>query len=100
VDHIDFQKTLCRGNVVQTPMEDLMRQGVIAIAATLAIASMGLLVSGRAEAGGATSAPSKYGFAVDGAKQVQILHRSPVQTAGVKITEFSSSSAKSSAPKR
>jgi hypothetical protein len=100
VDHIDFQDVVSRKNVVQTPMEDLMRQGIIAIVATLAIASIGSLVSGRAEAGGATSAPSKYGFAVDGAKQAQISHRLPVQTADVKITEFSSSSARSSAPKR
>jgi hypothetical protein len=76
-----------------------MYKGFVAIAAALAIVSVGSLVSGPAQAGGATSAPSKYSHA-DGVKLDQVRHNGPVQTAEVKITEFSSSSAKSSFSKR
>jgi hypothetical protein len=81
-------------------MEDSMRKSFIAIAATLAIVSLVSLVTDRAQAGGATSAPSKYSYASVAAKQVQVRHDLLIQAADVKITEFSSSSAKSSAPKR
>jgi len=77
-----------------------MYKGFVAIAAALAIVSVGSLVSGPAQAGGATSAPSKYARAVDGVKVDQVRQNAPVQTADVRITEFSSSSAKSSVPKR
>jgi len=77
-----------------------MCKGLVMVAAALAIVSLGSLVSGAAQAGGATSAPSKYARAVDGAKLDQVRYNSSVQTADVRITEFSSSSAKSSVPKR
>jgi hypothetical protein len=77
-----------------------MYKGLATIATALAIASLGPLVSVPAQAGGATSAPSKYARAVDGAKLDRVRYNSSVQTADVRITEFSSSSAKSSVPKR
>jgi len=77
-----------------------MCRGLIAIAAMLSIMSLGSLVSDRAQAGGATSAPSKYNYTIDGVKQAQVWRHSSVQTADVRITEFSSSSAKSSVSKR
>lgn len=77
-----------------------MGKGLVMVGAALAIVSLGSLVSDPAEAGGATSAPSKYARAVDGVKLDQVRHTAPVQTADVKITEFSSSSAKRSVSKR
>ena len=77
-----------------------MRKGFIAIAAALAIVSLGSLVTDRAQAGGATSAPSKYSYTTVAVKQAQVRRDLLIQAADVRITEFSSSSAKSSAPKR
>ena len=77
-----------------------MGKGLVMVGAALAIVSLGSLVSGPAQAGGATSAPSKYARAVDAVKLDQVRHTAPVQTADVKITEFSSSSAKRSVSKR
>jgi hypothetical protein len=77
-----------------------MCKGLVIIAAAVAIVSVGSLVSDPAQAGGATSAPSKYNNAVDGVKQAQVQTRWLVQAADVRITEFSSSSAKSTASKR
>jgi hypothetical protein len=68
-----------------------MRKSVAAIASLTAILSLGLMVSAYA-GGGATSAPSKYNNA--GQSQAH------AQNARYTITEFSSSSAKSSTPKR
>jgi hypothetical protein len=99
-DHIGCQETLLRGSAAQIPMEDSMRKSFIAIAATLAIVSLVSLVTDRAQAGGATSAPSKYSYTSVAAKQVQGRHDLLIQASDVRITEFSSSSAKSSAPKR
>jgi hypothetical protein len=99
-DHIDLQETLLRGSVFQTPMEESMRKGFVAVAATLAIVSMGSSVAKPAQAGGATSAASKYSSTIDGMKQAQVRRDLVIQAADVRITEFSSSSAKSSVPKR
>jgi hypothetical protein len=81
-------------------MEDSMYKGFIVIAATLSIVSLGSVLSDRAQAGGATSAASKYSSTIDGVKQAQLPVRSSAQTADFAITEFSSSSAKSSVAKR
>ncbi len=77
-----------------------MRKGFIAIAATLAVASLGSLITDRAQAGGATSAPSKYNYTTVTVKQAQVRRDLLIHAADVRITEFSSSSARSSAPKR
>jgi hypothetical protein len=77
-----------------------MHKGLVAIAAALAIVSLGSLATDSAQAGGATSAPSKYSYATEAAKRTQIRHDLLIQAADVRITEFSSSSARSSAPKR
>jgi len=77
-----------------------MRKGFIAIAATLAVASVGSLVIDRAQAGGATSAASKYSYTTVTVKQAQVRRDLLIQAADVRITEFSSSSAKSTASKR
>jgi hypothetical protein len=74
-----------------------MSKSLLVTALALAIVSLGSL---SAQAGGATSAPSKYNNAVDGVKQAQIQTRWLVQATDVRITEFSSSSAKSTASKR
>jgi hypothetical protein len=80
-------------------MEDSMYKTMAAIAAALAILSLGSLVSAQA-GGGATSAPSKYDNASRSASVGQIQHHSRVQSANFRIEEFSSSSARSTAPKR
>jgi len=74
-------------------------KSLVTMTATIATVSLGLLAS--AQAGGATSAPSKYfNNEVDHVSLAQVRHHRVVQTADVRITEFSSSSAKSSASKR
>jgi hypothetical protein len=72
-----------------------MLKSVVTLAAALTILSLGSLVS--AQAGGATSAPSKYNGVSHSAKLSAARNH---QLAAFSITEFSSSSAKSSAPKR
>jgi hypothetical protein len=99
-DHTRRQETLLRGSVAQTPMEESMRKGFITIAATLAVVSLASLVTDRAQAGGASSAPSKYSYTTVTVKQAQVRRDLLIQASDVRITEFSSSSAKSSAPKR
>jgi hypothetical protein len=69
-----------------------MYKGTATIAIAAAILSLGSLVSAQA-GGGATSAPSKYSNATQH-------HGHPQAANYYAITEFSSSSAKSSAPKR
>ena len=68
-----------------------MRKSIVAIVGLMAILSLGSLISAQA-GGGATSAPSKYNNA--GQNQAH------AQNTSYTITEFSSSSAKSSTPKR
>jgi hypothetical protein len=65
--------------------------------AALAILFLGSLLTG-AQAGGATSAPSKYNNATYTANLYQVRHHRSVQTVEFGITEFSSSSAKHSVP--
>jgi len=77
-----------------------MCKSFVAIAAAVAVLLFGSLVSDRAQAGGATSAPSKYNNTGRAANLEQVRHHRRVQTADFGITEFSSSSAKSSVPKR
>jgi len=74
-----------------------MSKSILVPTVALAIVSLGSL---GAQAGGATSAPSKYNNAIDSVKQTQVQTRWLVQAADVRITEFSSSSAKSTASKR
>jgi hypothetical protein len=72
-----------------------MSKAVIAIAAALALGSLGSFASGSAQAMGATSAPSRYN-AASAVHGQQPRHNQ----ANFPITEFSSSSAKTSVPKR
>jgi len=73
-----------------------MSKALIAIAAALALAPFGSFASGSAHAMGATSAPSRYNNATSAANGQQTRYNQ----ANFPITEFSSSSAKVSAPKR
>jgi hypothetical protein len=75
-----------------------MQRSFITAAATVGIVLLGSLVSAQA-GGGATSAPSKYNNASHSTSAYQTWHYR-AQTAHYPITEFSSSSATSSAPKR
>jgi hypothetical protein len=77
-----------------------MCKSLVTITAALAILSLGSFASDRAQAGGSTSAASKYNNTTHTAHLYQVRHDRSVQTADFKITEFSSSSAKTSAPKR
>ena len=76
-----------------------MCKNIAVIAASIALMSLGSLVSAQA-GGGGTSAPSKYNGSVQTVKYNQGHNRLPVQAADYRITEFSSSSAKVSTPKR
>jgi hypothetical protein len=80
-------------------METTMRRSIVTIAVALAIVSLGSLASQPAQAGnGGVSAPSKYNY--------QFKHQNrtgqTVTRSGVALTEFSSSSAPTTAhgPKR
>jgi hypothetical protein len=74
------------------PTENSMYKSIATTATAVAILSLGSLVSALA-GGGATSAPSKYSNATQH-------HGNPQAANYYAITEFSSSSAKSSTPKR
>jgi hypothetical protein len=76
-----------------------MCKNIAVIAASIAVVSFGWLASAQA-GGGATSAPSKYNGSPQVVKVNQVHNRLPVQAADYRITEFSSSSAKVSTPKR
>jgi hypothetical protein len=67
------------------------------ITATLAVLAIALLGSGRAEAGASASAPSKYGHA----SQVAAVNQTnrQMRRTDFPITEYSSSSARTHAPK-
>ncbi len=69
------------------------------VATVAAILSAGSLVSAQA-GGGATSAPSKYNNAGYTASVQQTQYRRRVHAVSYTITEFSSSSARTSVPKR
>ena len=68
------------------------------VTATLALLSAALLVSGRAEAGASASAPSKYAAAHTTQVAAMRTHRQ-AQRSDFAITEYSSSSARTHAPK-
>jgi hypothetical protein len=76
-----------------------MCKNILTVAAAIVIVSTGSLVSAQA-GGGATSAPSKYNGTPHTVKFNQAHNNLPVQSADYRITEFSSSSAKTTAPKR
>lgn len=73
---------------------------VISIAAAVAALPLAFFALDPAQAGGSMSAPSKYNNATHIANLYQVRHHQLTQTAHTGITEFSSSSAKSSGPKR
>ena len=73
-----------------------MRRSLVTMTAAIAFMSIGFV---SAQAGGATSAPSKHSHSAQTAN-LRARNHGTVQTANYSITEFSSSSAHSSAPKR
>jgi len=77
-----------------------MSKALTAIAAAIALASLGSLASGSAQAGGASSAPSKYSNTFNRATSAAYGQQARSIETSYRITEFSSSSAKTSAPKR
>jgi hypothetical protein len=77
-------------------MEAAMYKATITV--TLAILAVALLASGSAQAGGATSAASKYGRTNQVATNQAQVNRQ-AQRSGFPITEYSSSSARTHAPK-
>ncbi len=74
-----------------------MSKSLVIVAGALAILGTSALPFGRAEAGGASSAPSKY----TNARQVASANQAnrQVRSNDFRITEYSSSSAKNSSPK-
>jgi hypothetical protein len=86
---------VCSVWVVSNPMETAMHKATIT--GTLTLLAAALLVSGSAQAGGgAASAASKYGHST----QVAAVHQPNRQAqSDFAITEYSSSSAKTHAPK-
>ena len=91
-----------RKRPIKLPMEGFkMFKTVYTAAAAIALLSLGSYVS--AQAGGATSAPCKYSQAAQAAatpSAPQQHANAQTATADVAITEFSSSSAKSTVPHR
>jgi hypothetical protein len=81
------------------PMEGKMHRSFVTTATAITIFSLASVVSAQA-GGGATSAPSKYNNASHSASVDQNRRHWRLQTVNYRITEFSSSSARSSAPKR
>jgi len=77
-----------------------MHKSLAVITAAVAMLSLALLPSDRAQAGSATSAASKYDNAAQSANLNRVRNHRLVQTTDFPITEFSSSSARSSVPKR
>jgi hypothetical protein len=81
------------------PKENSMYKSIAMIAGAAAILSLGSLVSAQA-GGGATSAPSRYNNAAHTASVDQTRNFRRVHAVSYTITEFSSSSARASVPKR
>jgi hypothetical protein len=73
---------------------------VIFIVTALAILPLASFALDGAQAGGSMSAPSKYNNASNTARLYQVRHYQLAQPNHVAITEFTSSSARSSVPKR
>jgi hypothetical protein len=80
-------------------MEAAMYKCLATITATLAVLAAALLVSGRAEAGASASAPSKYANRNQVAAVHQLRTNRQAQRSDFAITEYSSSSARTHAPK-
>jgi len=78
-------------------MEDAMSKCLVIVAGTLAILAGSTLAFDRAEAGGASSAPSKYNNAHQVASATQANRQA--RRDDFRITEYSSSSAKTASPK-
>jgi hypothetical protein len=76
----------------------MMCKSLATVTAALAILSFGSLVPDHARAGSSTSAAQKYGHSTNASTLYQVRNRRPTQD--LTITEFSSSSAKVSVPKR
>ncbi len=74
-----------------------MLKSLVTAAAALAIVSLGSLA---AQAGSSTSAPSKYNNAIEVARVSQVATHHRAHVADYRITEFSSSSARATGPKR
>ena len=72
----------------------------VALTGSLAILSALLLPFDRAEAGASASAPSKYGHTSQVATARQVTTTRQARRTDFAITEYSSSSAKRSVPKR
>jgi hypothetical protein len=87
---------VCSVWVVSNQMETPMHRATII--GTLAILAAALLISGRAEAGASASAPSKYAANTTKVAVVNHANRQALRS-GFPITEYSSSSARTHAPK-
>jgi len=77
-----------------------MSKTLVALTAALVVVSLASLGLDRAQAGGATSAASRYSHQAQASTASQFSALSHRVAEHFAITEFSSSSAKSSAPKR
>jgi hypothetical protein len=90
--------------VVPNQMENAMSRCFVIIVGALAIVSASTLPFDRAEAGASASAPSKYSQASRATAHVATVHQASANRQARKgdseITEFSSSSAKTSVPRR
>jgi hypothetical protein len=73
---------------------------IFSVTIALAVLPLASLTLDAAQAGGSMSAPSKYNNASNTTSLYQVRHHRLAQTTHIGITEFSSSSAKSSVPKR
>jgi hypothetical protein len=73
-----------------------MSKSLVTLAVAIAMLPLGSLASDRAQAGSATSAPSKYHHVY----QHQAQHHAPAYAGDFAITEFSSSSARSTTSKK
>jgi hypothetical protein len=82
-------------------MEDAMSKRLVTIVGALVILSESTLPFDRAEAGASASAPSKYSQTKPASTAHVASTNRHIRSAGSEITEYSSSSAKtSSVPKR
>ena len=76
-----------------------MNKSIVSIAGSFAILAVALLVSGRAEAGGSTSAASKYGHTSQVASVNPVRASRQARPSDFAITEYSSSSVRTHAAK-
>jgi len=90
---------VCSVWVVSNQMETAMNKSIVSIAGSFAILAVALLVSGRAEAGGSTSAASKYGHTSQVASVNPVRASRQARPSDFAITEYSSSSVRTHAAK-